>query len=42
MKDFLTIHNLSQYYLGDTRDIMDIRNIQDLKKYSYRVIEILD
>ena len=42
MKDFLTIHELDPYYLDDTKDIMNITNYQELKKYSYRVIEILD
>lgn len=42
MKDLLRIHNLDNFYLGDTPSIIDIPNYEDkLKQYHYKVVEIL-
>ena len=43
MRDLLRIHNLDEYYIGDTPDFWTIPNYNEKReKYSYRVVEITE
>jgi len=42
MKDLLKIQGLDKYYVGETANYYDIKEIDKTKAYHYKVIEILD